>query len=191
MSALPLRPLTWLALLSLSAGGLVYGFSRGLARPDRPIPLAAPQVITALSQPEAKPTGVGWIALSSLVLTASTLEWRRSRQDRQHLELRPRPVGLASPPRILGHTPVVAPLQRYRLCRLRGSDRQQYLALRVGKDYYTFYRQRSTLQQATRLVEQWQQRGYAALATHDITQEQSIYAVWVRGLYLPSAFHSG
>lgn len=149
--------------------------------------MIASQTMASLAQGLALSTEVGWIALSSLVLAASTLGLRRSRHNRQRWA--DRSQGLAWPAGVWEQGSRVAPLQHYRLCRLRGRDQQQYLALRVGQDYYTFYRQRSSLQQATCLVAQWQRRGYAALATHDAAPEKSTYAVWVRGLYLPSVFH--
>lgn len=78
---------------------------------------------------------------------------------------------------------IVIPLRSTQLCRFRGGDDQQYLALRLGPWQYTFYRRQASLRLARDLVQQWQQRGHAALVTHD----DGHYAVWVKDLHSPMA----
>jgi hypothetical protein len=63
----------------------------------------------------------------------------------------------------------------HQVYQIREVDQHQCLALKMGDEYYRYYRQRPSLDRTQALVQQLQRRGKRAIATHD----GSGYVVWV------------
>lgn len=66
-------------------------------------------------------------------------------------------------------------LESHQICQILGADQQYCLALKMGDEYYRFYRQRPSLDRTQTLVQQLQRRGQRAIATRD----GNGYVVWV------------
>ncbi len=67
------------------------------------------------------------------------------------------------------------PLESHEIYQVQSSGHYRCLAIKMGDEYYSFYRQRPNLDKTQSLVQQLQRRGQRAIATRD----GSGYVVWV------------
>ncbi len=67
------------------------------------------------------------------------------------------------------------PLESHEIYQVQSSSHYRCLAIKMGGEYYSFYRQRPNLDKTQTLVQQLQRQGQRAIATRD----GSGYVVWV------------
>ncbi len=84
-----------------------------------------------------------------------------------------RPVASDEP--ALAAAVLSTPMDAHQIYQIREVNQHHCLALKIGDEYYRFYRQRPSLDRAQILVQQLQRRGQGAIATRD----GSGYVVWI------------
>lgn len=98
---------------------------------------------------------------------ASTLDWSSLLGEMTATAMEPAPT--------LSTAVLSTPLDSYEIYQVQSSSHYRCLAIKMGDEYYSFYRQRPSLDKTQTLVQQLQRRGQRAIATCD----GSGYVVWV------------
>lgn len=130
-----------------------------LATPD---PIAVTSAVEEVSDRPATPLGE--------VVNSAAIAPHRPTLDWAELLRSPAPEEPALAAAVLS-----TPTEAHQICQIREVSQHHCLALKMGNEYYRFYRQRPSLERTQALVQQLQRQGQRAIATRD----GSGYVVWV------------